>query len=180
MPLSSGGPDSGADLGEIRKAEKEAGARAIEARAKVEAARQAEAEQLKLKAVRRKARVDSAAMQRAPVKQYYHRTKDLRPDTTEEEAEKEAIALAKAEPFRKMGESCDKLGRYSEALVHYQKATDIYRAELGPQHPALGSTWNRMGEVCEKQEKLVEAMRHYQMAADTGALSPPAPPTSSD
>jgi hypothetical protein len=163
-----------------RRAEENAGARATEAWAKAEAARKIEQEQLKRlreRAAARKAQVDGAAFRLSPVPLRYPRTKDtIHPDITEEDAEKDAAArkakaLAEAAAAGKMGAFCAKHGRYNEALVFYQKAADVQLAELGREHPALGSTWNRLGGVYEKQEQFVEAMRHYQMAADT-ELSP--------
>jgi len=185
--LAPGGADSEAELGEARKAEKEAGARVAQAQAKAEAARKAENEQHKRQQERkavRKAHVDGATLEQAPVLPLrYRRTRDsLNPDTTEGVdmfCAPGANALGEADAAGKMGAFCAKHGRYSEALVYYQKAAAVYSAELGPQHPTLGSTWNRMGEVYEKQEQFVESMRHYQMAAAT-ALSPMASPTSSD
>jgi pentatricopeptide repeat protein len=55
-----------------------------------------------------------------------------------------------------------KQGKYEEALQAYQEVFDIWKRELGPEHPSTLTTRNNMAEVLSKQGKYEEALQYFK------------------
>ena len=53
------------------------------------------------------------------------------------------------------------LGLLDEAILHYQRALDIKKLVLGPDHHSVGLMHNNMGLLHEKQGHVDRALKHY-------------------
>ncbi len=65
--------------------------------------------------------------------------------------------LVEAKVRKTVGEAYYRLQDLEEAAVQYQRALEIYRAQLGPDDEATWQTMNDLGEVCKRLKRYDEA-----------------------
>ena len=73
-------------------------------------------------------------------------------------------ALAQAKLERQLGYVETAAGNVKAAFEHRKRALEIYRAELGPEHPWVAQTLMSLGSDHQKLGDLEEAQRHFLQA----------------
>ena len=74
------------------------------------------------------------------------------------------VIVSVAGTYVNMGVAYEKLGDYKNALVHQQKALDIYERALGPSHVSCAVTHANIGSTYQKMGDTENAMTHLSIA----------------
>lgn len=83
---------------------------------------------------------------------------------TRQEIENASLEVASTSDY--LASTLGSMGRHEEALVHRERALEILRRELGPEHPKLAQTLTNLGIELKYLGRYEEALEHQQEALD--------------